>query len=551
MGPKCNIDEIEGEAIFARMRPNLDYDEEAQFLKKFSAYCFYDTWGTKNHRECYCTVCDQYFSAYKDEEPSFFNCKHNDYTICPSCGEEVQLKCMGRMRDGASLKETSAAAFIRPATDGAIYISAGIGYREFDLSAGECRPFLEYVEKARYYLAPGKVKGWKRSIHSYYARCVFGCGEWQKMARIREPFQSNYLFGHDNDYWLFGTEYLGTSGLKYSSIEEWYHDETGDWLCECDNSVKLCISYLANYAMRPQMEMAVKMGLPELCTDLCVGKANGNDINWKAKKPWDFLKLSKEDTKAFLLAPDLGLLRALHIARKEGFIASVDELARACSAVGTFGFDGLISCARRCGVPLECALNYFTAHGRGAVGIWSDYLDMCAKLGYDMSRRDVCMPKNLRERHDAAADALRVEEDKKAFAHYKKRYKALCDKYEFEMDGYRIIVPMSSAEIVREGRTLHHCVGGYAARHIKGDCTILFFRRERKPGTSFVTIEMKGLNGDEIRQMHGYQNEGYKGAVSPLNKYQQIIDTWLDWVRGGSKRDGSGKPILKKEAKIA
>ncbi len=551
MGPKCNIDKNEGEAIFAQMSGYLDPAEEALFMQKFSAYCFYDTWGTRNHRECYCTVCGQYFSAYKDEEPSFFTHKHNEYTICPSCGVEVQLKCLGRMRDGASLRETAAAAFIRPAGDGALYISAGIGCREFYLCNGDCSPSMEYIEKARYYLAPGKVIGWKRSIHSYFQRCVFGCSDWQKMARIGEAFQSNYLFGHDNDYWLFGTEFLEGSDFRYSMLEDWYHDVTGYWLCECETTVKLCISYLANYAMKPQMEMAVKMGLHALCTDLCEGKANGNDINWKAKKTWDFLKLSKADAKAFLKTPDLGLLRAIHIARKEGFAVGVDELARTRSAVGNFGFEALISCTRRCGISFEVGLNYFAAQGRGALGLWSDYLDMGIKLGYDMSRRDVCMPKNLKERHDMAADAIRVEEDKIAFAHYKNRYKTLCDKYEFEMDGFKIMVPVSASEIVKEGRTLHHCVGGYAARHIKGACTILFFRRARKPGTSFVTIEMKGLNGDEIRQMHGYQNEGYKGAVSPLNRYRHIIDAWLDWVRSGSKRDGSGKPILKKEAKIA
>jgi len=150
-----------------------------------------------------------------------------------------------------------------------------------------------------------------------------------------------------------------------------------------------------------------------------------------------------------------------------------------------------------------------------------------------------------------ASDAIRLEEDKKAADLYKKRYRSLCRKYEFEMDGYRIMVPVSSAEIVREGKTLHHCVGGYAARHLAGKTTILFFRRSRKPSTSYITIEMTGTNGDRIMQIHGYQNERYKGAVSPLQRYQHIIDTWLDWVRSGSKRDGSGKPIIKQEVKTA
>lgn len=550
MGPKCNIGAIEGAAIFAQMSPYLDHEEEALFLRKFSPYCFYDTWGTKNHRECYCTQCDQYFSVYKDEEPSFFANKHNDYAICPSCGEEVQLKCLGRMQSGAGLRESQAGAFIRPAPDGAIYISAGIGFREFYLEGGDCRPTLEYVEKARYYLAPGRVKGWKRSIHGYFARCMFGCGGWQEMARVQEAFQCNYLYGHDNDYWFFGTEHLEGSAFKYCQIEDWYHEITCNWLCEQENTVKLCVSYLANYAMRPQMEMAVKMGLGDLCTDLCEGKANGKDINWRAKTPDNFLKLSKADTKQFLRTPSMGLLRALHIARKEGYKAGAEQLNKALHTVGRIGFDELIACAGRCGVSIEKALDYASAHGRAGVGLWKDYLDMGAKLGYDLSRRDVCMPRDLQARHDAAAQTIRAEEDAKAEQAYKKRYKALCKKYEFEMDGYRIMVPVSAAEIVREGNTLHHCVGGYAGRHVEGKTTILFFRRSRKPGTSFVTIEMCGQNGDQIRQVHGYRNELYKGSVSPTKRHSEFFSTWLDWLRSGSKRDAAGKPIIK-EVKTA
>lgn len=550
MGPKCNIGAIEGAELFSQMDSYLSCEEEAQLLTKFTPYCFYESWGTKTERECFCTVCDHYFTVYKDECPDFFRGHHNDHGYCPECGADVQLKSLGKSRAGNSLKESIATAFIRPGPEGGVFISAGIAFREFSLYHN-CHPFVEYIEKNRYYLAPGRVKGWKRSIYNEWTRACFGCGDWTETARINEAFHRNPLYGYDNDYWLFGTECLADTAFRYCMIEDWYHEATGNWLCECDNTVKLCISYLANYAMKPQMEMAIKMGLPELCTDLCEGKANGKDINWRAKKPWDFLRLSKSDTKAFLCSPDVGLLRALHIARREECSATVEELAHAMHCLGSFGFDTLINCAARCGVTLNLALNYAAAHGRGGVGLWKDYLDMGTKLGYDMSRGDVNMPKNLQERHDMAADAIRLEEDKKAADLYKKRYRSLCRKYEFEMDGYRIMVPVSSAEIVREGKTLHHCVGGYAARHLAGKTTILFFRRSRKPGTSYITIEMTGTNGDRIMQIHGYQNERYKGAVSPLQRYQHIIDTWLDWVRSGSKRDAAGKPIIKQEVKTA
>ncbi|MBQ8264143.1 MAG: PcfJ domain-containing protein [Oscillospiraceae bacterium] len=549
MGPECNIGAIEGAALFAQMESYLSAEEEEQLLPKFTPYCFYESWGGKTERECFCTVCNHYFTIYKDECPDFFRGHHNDHGYCPECGADVQLKSLGKSRTGTSLRESIAAAFIRPGPEGGIFISAGIAFREFSLYH-DCHPFVEYIEKNRYYLAPGRVKGWKRSIYHQWARACFGCGDWTETVRINEAFHRNPLYGYDNDYWLFGTEHLESSAFRYCQIEDWYHEITANWLCECESTVKLCISYLAHYAMKPQMEMAVKMGLGDLCTDLCEGNANSRDVNWRAKTPDSFLRLSKADTKQFLRTPSMGLLRALHIARKEGYKAGAEQLNKALHTVGRIGFNELIYCAHRCGVSIEKALDYTSGHGRGGLGLWKDFLDMAGKLGYDLSRRDVCMPHDLQERHDAAAQTLKIEADAKAEQAYKKRYKALCKKYEFEMDGYRVMVPVSAAEIVREGKTLNHCVGGYAARHVEGKTTILFFRRSRKPGTSFITIEMTGTNGDRIMQIHGYQNERYKGSVDPQKRYAHFLNTWLDWLRSGSKRDAAGKPIIK-EVKTA
>lgn len=554
MGPKCNIDAIEGAALMSQMSPYLDAEEERLFLQKFEPFVFYETWGTKNHRECYCTVCGRYFFAYKEDEPAFFNLHHNHYAHCPECEAEVELKCMGKLQSGASLRSSLAAAFIRPAENGAITISAGIGFREFHLRSGEMAPELEYIEKARYYIAPGKVKGWKRSVGTEYYRQLIGVGSWQQMVNITEPFRRNGFYGWDNDYWLFGTEYLDSSALKYSQIEEWYNNETANWLCEQDTTVKLVISYLAWYAMRPQMEMAVKLGLYEACTDLCEGRKNAKELNWKAKRPWEFLRMDKMDAKTYLLSPSMAVLKAFHAARREGTKADVRDVAAAIHAIGEYRYSDLVWCANKCGVSLSKAISYVQSHPNSAhttLGEWRDYLDMAEKLGYDMSMEDVLMPKDLTERHDAAAAMVRINADAIKAKTYRPRYKKLREKYEFEMNGLRIVIPVSGQEIIDEGKTLQHCVGGYASRHIEGKTTILFLRRSRKLGTSYMTIEMDGEFGTRIRQVHGYRNERYKNPVEPRQRHKEFFDTWLAWIKAGSQRDKAGNPIIKKEADAA
>ena len=136
--------------------------------------------------------------------------------------------------------------------------------------------------------------------------------------------------------------------------------------------------------------------------------------------------------------------------------------------------------------------------------------------------------------------------------------------YEFSYGDLCIVVPGSTEEIIMEGRTLKHCVGGYAARHFNDQVTILFLRHKRKPDTPFVTIEIKPRSKTKeeimIRQIHGYRNEGYlhdkkwnrltleqMNNSRPQYKYKWFLEMWRAWVEAGSKRDKKGNPILVQE----
>ena len=136
--------------------------------------------------------------------------------------------------------------------------------------------------------------------------------------------------------------------------------------------------------------------------------------------------------------------------------------------------------------------------------------------------------------------------------------------YEFSYGELCIVVPGSTEEIIMEGRTLKHCVGGYAARHFNDKVTILFLRHKRKPDTPFVTIEIipraKMTGKVIVRQIHGYRNECYLNEGKLINltrdqkhhsrpdyKYKWFLDMWRAWVEAGSKRDKKGNPLLTEE----
>ena len=131
--------------------------------------------------------------------------------------------------------------------------------------------------------------------------------------------------------------------------------------------------------------------------------------------------------------------------------------------------------------------------------------------------------------------------------------------FAFRYGGLEIVVPKSAQEIILEGKTLHHCVGGYAGRHFEGKVVILFLRHVRRPGRPFVTIEARPRKDARGRlvicQVHGYKNEGYMKDLTaremngPQYKFRWFLDAWKDWVEAGSKRDKQGNPILTKSNK--
>ena len=75
----------------------------------------------------------------------------------------------------------------------------------------------------------------------------------------------------------------------------------------------------------------------------------------------------------------------------------------------------------------------------------------------------------------------------------------------------------------------------------EGVTTILFLRRSSAPGTPYVTLEM---DGNQIRQIHGYHNDTLPGSTKPQEVHRVFLDTWLRWLRAGSQRNEDGTPKL-------
>lgn len=559
---KCNLPTSEHEDVLSQFPTFLDAEEEDRIRGMFPQYLFFhmaddfDETGldasSKPVRVCHCTNCRQSFTAVRGNYAR--GKMHHEKLNCPQCGVEMEGIATYKYRYGmTSLTSRVKTAVAQLTPDGALLIEAGNARRSFnwDNLDGE----IDWSPTKRYYLRRGMVQMWERV--TIWEGCHPVGHDWVPTKTVADPFPPNQMgyADYNGDYTVVCLDRIYQSKeWKYCQIGDFYYTNYAADLFE-GVTARWIVKYLAWYALHPQIEMAVKFGFQEAVRDLIEnGKKNARLLDWDATNPPGFLRLGKQDASAFLARG--GDFEELRIWRENCKGLSLEQFHKISNRVGKTNLPTLRSCAKAARVDMPKALHYIeslmpacaryaTVTPAQILQIWSDYLGMAEQLGYDLKAYGVAMPKNLQERHDAAAATVRINANAAEMKKYKYRRRKLEKKYAFSMGGYCVLVPVSSAEIVQEGKTLRHCVGGYAARHIEGKTTILFLRKEKTPGRSFLTIELREIKGRiEIQQIHGYRNEGYRNAVPPRKKFAWFLDVWLGWVNQGSKRDKDGRPVL-------
>ena len=151
---------------------------------------------------------------------------------------------------------------------------------------------------------------------------------------------------------------------------------------------------------------------------------------------------------------------------------------------------------------------------------------MCDRVGEILPNMNPFEAKTLRElqwMHDQytnIANAQRfnsLKKDGKWENFNKKRIKL----YEKVGDEFEIIVPREPVDIINEGASLNHCVGGYLESVASGYKTILFLRKVSEPDKSFYTIEVGNSN---IIQIHGNHNRW-------LGNNPEAIQFVIDWLK--------------------
>ena len=166
---------------------------------------------------------------------------------------------------------------------------------------------------------------------------------------------------------------------------------------------------------------------------------------------------------------------------------------------------------------------------------YEDYREMVEALGIPFDGDYVVIPKNWENKHteivenysallenqqargtylrvtnavrDLRVEKQRLEDEKKEAKLRVETAKRLTSmmKAQTAFDKYAFIFPKDESEIVKEGKTLHHCVGSYAKKHfVYGTSIIVFVRDKAYKETPLYTLELKN---NRIIQLRGAGNK--------------------------------------------
>lgn len=487
--------------------------------------------------------------------------RHREPWTCPWCGRAVTVIDLARARGRKSLRRTELTVLLHARGD-ALYADALALHKDYgDEQALTARPTAWCSSGYRF--APGEVMqaDYQATYREHEPVITYERERLGRPKRVTEPFKDGPIYWyHYEPYSILNREVLEEHPFFRwcGFFDHWQYRPGGarGYAARFDDF----ISYLTAYAIYPrQVEMLVKSGPWEPLSDLIYArKRNAAAMCWEEPDPRKSFGLNKRELSWFLgVQPPMEVLALRNYVQKHwgkrwdlpfcvdfrnlwGCQLSAMEVLR---FLKRFRLDPERFLRYLGGVSEETEDHYATLFE-----LYRDYLEAAWALGYCMEHGKVLWPEDLTAAHDAATAELAQKQAaalRRGVAADARTRKA---KYEFELDGLRIVFPMTAAAIKREGKALDHCVGGYAERHMKGVTTILFLRRVEAPATPYITLEM---NGNAIRQIHGYHNDTLPGSKDPRAVHGAFLDVWLRWLRDGSKRDESGAPILPRRRESA
>lgn len=439
-----------------------------------------------------------------------------DKLCCPLCGAEAVLYSTNSLRYGLGNQEFVVVPTV--AESCLVLTQWCIERRIYDGRAAMCETAVN-----AYIAVGGKIIKLAHYQRNAMAGTWQSLGEWKRRAKVADDIGAPLMYGRDLP---------DLAGTCVENAKLWEYMEQAE-----AGETAYPVAYLRLYFKHPAVENLITAGLGKLVgtgirddhrrrygygysTGSMTAAPKLDWVNWKEKRPAQMIGLDKQQLKTW---QQMGFGLACLEVWKKHKLANDISFADCCTlmaAVGPTSADDILMA----GAPPIRTANYLKRQNQ-AWQYLADYWRMARLAGYDLDQDAVRWPKVLQQAHDRAAAAVKYQKinstTKEAFAKMTDR----CQGLAWEHDGICICPAASPLELIEEGNTLRHCVGGYSESHAMGKI-ILFVRHTRRPDRSWYTLNINVLTKEEI-QLHGYRNEMVDGKRLKIpQRVREFVDLW-------------------------
>lgn len=444
-------------------------------------------------------------------------CKHNDKYVCPHCGIKGTIKHSWRTNANYPVKNTMYMHYYEKAD----YDKKSIICRGLVIKRWICLETLQVkynIKVDAYYLFQHD----NCKMVRYYGETCYNSPCLNERKSIY-PLWNNYRFVEvleDNIESL-------KRAIKGTKWEHCCYEELLPYLD--DDFIRL----FEFYDKYPQMEYIVKAGFASIIAkkikkqSISIGgsllnlkavdirkslklpgltkkdkkfiKSFNGDVTPEQLKLWQILKSENQNTdlnfECLNQSFNNEVLRSRMIISE---IVSIHKLVPSLKKIAAYVYKQLEIYGKRIWLR-----EYDILHD------WKDYLNECKFLDLNLNDTAVLFPKNLRVAHENTSKQFKIKNDELANEKIK-RLALERQRYKYLFKGLVSMPAASIDDLIAEGAALHHCVGTYADKYVKGKTDIVFIRKFSEIDKPFYTME---VIDNKIAQVRGSHNCGMTDEV--------------------------------------
>ncbi len=434
---------------------------------------------------------------------------------CPNCGARVYSVLENGARFSSSYVQNVAA--LQMGTDGKTLF-----VREWHLCRdpkAEYKDITEFLDEfQRFAIRGDKVAKWlkesKENYFFYHQR--YALSEWTR-TKGTEVYDGSYRFYTDN----VRVETQNCK-LRYANID--------GYICTTYDTreYKNVIRFMLDFARYPLLEFLQKGGYYKLIAEWIRGFSkedrpliNKSGKTLKAcfkKMPLHYLKILPADQWGVKQIRAAQWLTKYPERLNEEYTRIFLEELPLTDRIG--------NCLEY--MSLKQLLKYLTKQERSGTRIadiaYSDYIKECEMLELDLTSKEVLFPSNLHVAHQRTSAQIEYKANETKIAAFSAAAKKL-DKLSYQSGELLIRPAQHPNELTNEGKTLHHCVGGYVDKMASGSTAIFFIRLINYPDNPYYTLELKDK---KVQQCYTLGDRTCQAVGEPF--IQTFVDEWMSKV---------------------